>query len=173
MSVIAGNVVALFASLLMVGSSYVKDKVKSLWVSTIQLVFNVIAGILLGAYTAVVVNVIGIPRNILAAKDRLTRVSKVCLIVVSTVCAIAFNQHGVLGFLPVINTAIYILLLDYAKGAWFKWLTIFCLVLWAVYDCITLNFVSMSFDIASVVAAVVAVVRILRDKNKGGDEQVA
>lgn len=163
MRILIGNIIALIASLIMVASSYVKDKKNSLYVGSIQLMFNAIAGFVLEAYSAVVVNLIGIPRNLLAARGSLTVVDKVVIVGMSTGCSVLFNQHGALGLLPVISAIVYTLLLDRVKPLAYKALTIFTLVLWAIYDCITFNFVSMAFDIASLIAATIAIVRIKRD----------
>lgn len=160
MDILVGNVIAFIASLMMVWASYIKDKRKSLMVNAAQLVVAATAGVVLKAYSAVIVDILGIPRNLLVAYDKTTPFSKAALVWCSVVFYMLFGTSGVIGVFPFIVLIAHILLLDIVNPIQYKYLTIVSAILWATYDFITHNYVGSAFDIATMIAATIAVVRI-------------
>ena len=168
MDILVGNAIAFVASLMMVIASYIKDKKKSLLVNAAQLVVAATAGVVLGAYSAVIVNILGIPRNLLVAYNKMTPFSKSVLIWCSLVLYILFGTSGVFGLFPFIVLLAHILLLDIVNPIQYKYLTIVSAILWATYDFITHNYVASAFDVATLVAAVIAVIRLRKNNTNGG-----
>lgn len=160
MNILVGNMITLVASLMMVIASYIKDKQKSLLVNAVQLIVAAASGVALGAYSAVIVNLLGIPRNLLVAYDKMTSFSKSVLIWFAVAFYLLFGTSGVFGLFPFIVLIAHILLLDIVNPIQYKYLTIVSAVLWATYDFITHNYVASVFDVATLVAATIAVVRL-------------
>lgn len=163
-NLLIGNIVALIASILMVIGGYIKSKEKTLFVQTIQITLNTISCFVLGAISGSVVNLLSIPRNILAYKNKLTFPIKLIILLSTTTLSIYVNKNGIIGYLPIISTIIYILLMDKLKEDHFKMLIIFTLILWGIHDFMVKSYVSSIFDVISIITSFIAIYRIRKDK---------
>ena len=165
--IIIGNIVALIASLVMVYSGILKSKKKMLYAQTIQIGLFVLSNFLLGGITGAIINIFSCVRNILCYKDKLDLRAKIILIFLSMAISIIFNNLGAIGLLPVISTVIYIILMNTKDIIKFKWLNIFTMLMWLIYDLFIKSYTSAVFDFMGIVANMVSIIQIsLKDKER-------
>ena len=166
MQIFIGNVVALIASIIMIYTGYIKNKNRIIFVQTIQIILMVISNLILGGLTGAISNIVGCIRNILCYKDKLNKVAKIILIVVAIILSFSFNNLGILGLLPLISTVTYIVLMDIKDVVKFKYLIIFTMILWFVYDLYIKSYTSACFDFMTLVVSVISIVQIKNNKVK-------
>ena len=160
MTLIIGNVIALVASILMVLAGLQKKKNKILFIQIIQIFLTIISNLVLGGYTGAIVNAISLVRDILLYKNKMSAKEKVLLIILSIGLSIAFNNLGIIGLLPLIATVVYILFMNTKNVIKFKYLIIFSMLMWLIYDLTIKSYVSGVFDILSVFANIFAIIQI-------------
>lgn len=163
MLLIVGNLIALIASILMVYSGILKEKKKILFVQTIQIGLSVLSNIVLGGITGAIINGISMIRNIICYKDKLGLKEKIIITVLSVVLSIIVNNLGVIGFLPVISTIVYIWLMNIKDVKKFKLLIIFTMFMWFIYDFTIKSYTSTIFDILTIISNMISLVYV---KNK-------
>ena len=163
MQIVIGNIIALIASIIMVYSGYLKEKKKILYTQTIQIGLSVLSNIILGGITGAIINVISCIRNILCYKEKLNNVAKFILIVLATVLSLCFNNLGLIGLLPLISTITYVLLMNIKDVIKYKYLNIFTMIIWLIYDLYIKSYTSACFDFMNIVANIVSIIQI---KNK-------
>lgn len=166
MAVILGNVVSLVASLIMVSIGYIKSREKTVFWQTIQIALNALSCFLLDAYVGCIINVLSIPRNILAYKGKLRWFVKLIIMTATLALSIRFNEKGVIGYLPLISTVSYIWLMDKLDDKYFKMLSIFTLIWWSIHDLYVQSYVGFLFDVGAAVTTAIAIARITRDEKK-------
>ena len=163
--IIIGNIIALIASIIMVYSGFLKQKKTILYAQTIQIGLSVLSNIVLGGITGAIINALSCVRNILCYKNKLYLKSKIILIFLATTLSLMFNNLGVIGLLPVISTITYILLMNTKDIIKFKWLIIFTMLMWLIYDLFIKSYTSAIFDFMNIVANIISIIQI-RLQNK-------
>lgn len=164
--IVIGNIIALIASIIMVYSGLLKQKKKILYTQTIQILLAVISNIVLGGITGAIINALSCVRNILCYKEKLDGKAKIILILLSTILSIMFNNLGFIGLLPVISTVTYILLMNTKDVIKFKWLIIFTMFMWLIYDLYIKSYTSAIFDFLSIMANSISIIQIKLKHNK-------
>jgi len=159
-NIIIGNIIALIASLIMVYTGLIKKKEKIIYVQTIQIGLSVLSNIVLGGITGAIINTISCIRNILCYKEKLGQKSKVLIIISSITLSLAFNNLGIIGLLPVISTIAYTLLMNMKNVVKFKYLTIFTMLLWFIYDLYIKSYTSSIFDFMSIITNTIAIFKL-------------
>ena len=163
MNIIAGNIIALIGSLLMVYSGIIKDKKKILFVQSIQILLFIISNLVLGGITGAIINLIGFIRNILCYYDKYNNIEKFIITSVSIALTIIFNNLGIVGYLPLIAIVAYNIFMTTKNIYLFKSLIIFTMVMWAIYDFTIKSYTSFAFDIFTLIANIISIYNI---KNK-------
>lgn len=158
-----GNIVALIASLIMVYTGFIKTKQKILYAQSVQIGLLVVSNLVLGGYTGAVINAVGIVRNILCFYNKFGIKEKIFITILSAVLTVAFNNLGVIGYLPLIAIVVYTWLITIKDVVRFKLLIIFTLILWAIYDFTVRSYTACAFDLFSIVTTVISIISI---KNK-------
>ena len=166
MNVLIANIVALIASIIMVSIGLIKKKKKIIYVQTIQIALFVLSNIILGAISGIIINSISCIRNILCYKNKLTTKVKISIIVLSTILTIIFNNQGVIGFLPLISSIIYIAYMDLKSVVKYKRVLMITLALWLVYDFYIMSYTSALFDLISIISAGVGIYQLSKKRRK-------
>lgn len=162
-TVIIGNFIAFIAAIIMVISGYVKSKQATLFLQIIETLFDALACFVLGAISGGIVSLFSVIRSALAYKDKFN-VSIKCLIIISVAYfSIAFNQNSWIGYLPLLAFIIYTIFIDKTEKEKFKILTIVSLSLWVIHDFVMKAYISVVFDIGSIVTSLIAVYRIRKE----------
>lgn len=160
MYVVIGNIIALVASIIMVYTGILKSKKKIIYFQTIQLVLFVISNIILGGISGAIINAISCIRNILCYKNRLNALAKIFISVASIILIIFFNNLGIVGLMPLIATLSYIWLMTIKDIKKFKYLTMFNMLLWLIYDLYIKSYTSAIFDFLNIIANFVSIMKI-------------
>lgn len=167
--IIIGNIIALIASIIMVYSGFLKQKKTILYSQTIQIGLSVLSNIVLGGITGAIINALSCVRNILCYKDKLDLKAKIILIFLATTLSLMFNNLGVIGLFPVISTITYILLMNTKDIIKFKWLIVFTMLMWLIYDLFIKSYTSAIFNFMNIVANIISIIQIrLQNKKELG-----
>ena len=158
--IIIGNIVALIASLLMVYSGIAKKKKDILIIQNFQMGLLALSNLILGGITGCIINIIGVIRNTLCYYNKFNLLAKIILIIASGVLTIAFNNLGIIGYLPFIAIAVYTWLINIKDVVKFKILIIFTLVLWVIYDFTVKSYTATLFDMFTIISNVIAIMSI-------------
>lgn len=150
----------------MVYSGFLKKK-KFLYAQTIQIGLSVLSNLILGGITGAIINALSCIRNILCYKNKLNIIAKIILILFSIILSIMFNNLGVIGLFPVIITVTYILLMNIKDVVKFKWLIIFTMLMWLIYDVYIKSYTSTIFDFMNIVANIISIIQINNNKKQG------
>lgn len=158
--IIIGNIIALIASLLMVYSGIIKQKKKILYVQTIQISLSILSNIVLGGVVGAIINGLSCIRNILCYKDKLGLKEKIIITILALVLSLRFNNLGMIGVLPLISTITYLWLMNVKNVIKFKYLIIFTMILWCIYDFTIKSYSSSVFDFMTVITNTYSIMKI-------------
>ena len=159
-TMVTGNLISLIAAFFTVSSSWSKDRKRIFLYQAMQCFLLAIANIFFLSVSGTTTYALCAFRNLFIAYDRFT--NKVCIIFLISVTAIGFfaNNRGMIGYLPILTTALYTVICFYAKETKpIKLNIIFNLTLWAIYDIAIHDFVSFTVDTVSAGTAVVSLFR--------------
>ena len=165
-NIIIGNIIELIASILMVISGLQKKKKTILFIQIIQIALSVISNIVLGGYTGAVINAISCVRDILCYKDKLGTKEKIIIIILAIGLTIIFNNLSLIGLLPLIATIVYISFMNTKDVVKFKFLVIFSMIMWLVYDLYIKSYTSGIFDFLSITANIIAIYQLQKNNKK-------
>ncbi|MCX4365260.1 MAG: YgjV family protein [Bacilli bacterium] len=166
MFLIIGNIIALIASIFMVIAGLLNDRRQILVVQIIQMTLFIISNVVLGGYTAVVVNAISIVRNIVAYKGKLTNNVSYFLLVLTTIFTLIFNNHFIIGLLPLVGTIVFTLNLNNKNITKLKLALSFSMLMWLIFDLYIKSFSSALFDFLSMAAGIMTIYQIKNKKGK-------
>ena len=99
-------------------------------------------------------------RNIICYKGKLGTVWKIILTAASIIIPAIFNNLGLIGFLPVISTVVYIWLMNTKNVIHFKLLIIFTAVMWMTYELNIMLYTSAVFNFMTIIANIISIIRI-------------
>ena len=159
-NLIIGNIIALIGSLIMVYSGIIKNKKKIIYAQTIQIMLFSVSNFILGGITGALVNLVCCVRNILCYKNKLGNKEKTILLLVVAVLSIYFNTQGIIGYIPLISTIVYTLFMNTKDVLKFKYLVIFSMFTWFIYDIFIKSYTSAIFDFFSVISNAIAIYEI-------------
>lgn len=166
-TILIANAIALIASLLMVYTGYIKKKEKILFFQTIQIGLSVISNLILGGITGAIINALGLIRNILCYKEKLNKIAQIILIILSIVLGVYFNNLALIGLLPIISNVVYIVFMNIKDVIKFKYLIIFTMTMWLVYDIYIMSYTSAVFDLGNIIANIISIIQIKKSVKKG------
>jgi hypothetical protein len=159
-NILLGNIVALTGALCMVFAGLLKTRKKILLLQCLQFALLGASNLILGAYTAVTSNLVGIVRNIFGVRHEFTVSWKVAFIVLQVVLALVFSVSGWISILPVIATCVFTWFLDAKNGVTLKVVIILTTVCWVIYDYVFQNYVTLFFDLAAIVTNIIGIISI-------------
>ncbi len=164
MLIIWGNIVSLVACTIMVLIGFIKNKDKIIAAQLVQFSLMAVSNFLLGALGGVVANIISIVRNIIIAKKGCSKGIKIALILIQTALSIGTVTLNPISWFPIIATSMFTWYIDTKNIFLFKWIMIITLVMWAVYDLSHQNYVSVWFDICTIISTGVSMVKIKKEQ---------
>lgn len=164
-TVLLGNIVALIGAALMVSTGFLKTKKQILAAQCFQYGVLSASNAILGAFTGITANVIGIARNLFCMKREFTVPWKLAFIAAQLALLFAFNSDGWLGLLPAAATCVYTWFLDLKDERKLKLVIILTILCWAVYDFLFRNYVTFAFDLGTVVSNTVGIITLRKAEN--------
>lgn len=159
-TVLLGNIVALIGAALMVSTGFLKAKKQILVAQCFQYGVLSASNAILGAFTGITANVIGIARNLFCMKREFTVPWKLAFIAAQLALLFAFNADGWLGLLPAAATCVYTWFLDLKDERKLKLVIILTVLCWAVYDFLFRNYVTFAFDLGTVASNTVGIITL-------------
>lgn len=166
-TILIANAIALIASLLMVYTGYINKKEKILFFQTIQIGLSVISNLILGGITGAIINALGLIRNILCYKEKLNKIAQIILIILSILLGVYFNNLALIGLLPIISNVVYIVFMNIKDVIKFKYLIIFTMTMWLIYDIYIMSYTSAVFDLGNIIANIISIIQIKKSTKKG------
>lgn len=160
---IIGNIVALIAASIQFIVGIIKDRKKIIYVQTIQFFAFAISTFILGGISGAIANIIGAIRNILSYKEKLTNLAIFFIILISTILILMFNNLGVIGLLPLINTIIYTIFINEKNLLKFKILFTITIVFWLIYDIAIKSYASVFFDFFAISGSLITTYQIYKN----------
>ena len=112
-------------------------------------------------------NVISIIGNVLCYFDKLYLIPKILMTLASIIVVTLLNMQGIIGFLPLVAIITYLWLMNLKDITHFKLLIVFVMILWIIYDISIKSYTSTAFDVITVIANIVAIIKIQIAKKKG------
>ena len=164
-TVLLGNIVALIGAALMVSTGFLKTKKQILAAQCFQYGVLSASNAILGAFTGITANIIGIARNLFCMKREFTVPWKLAFIAAQLALLFAFNADGWLGLLPAAATCVYTWFLDLKDERKLKLVIILTVLCWAVYDFLFRNYVTFAFDLGTVVSNTVGIITLRKAEN--------
>ncbi|MCD8014950.1 MAG: YgjV family protein [Lachnospiraceae bacterium] len=158
----AGNIMSLIGSLLMVSIGFINDKKKFLLAQCGQFTIMAIGNLFLGAYAGTISNVIGIVRNLTFSRTASTNALKVFFIIAQLTITLANGIHSAVELCPVFSTIIFTGSIDAKSTVRFKIILILAQVFWMIYDFYYHNYTAFLFDILTVLSNVCGVAALIR-----------
>ena len=162
MALIIGNIIALIGSILMVYVGVIKDKKGILFVQSLQIALLAISNLVLNGISGFIINTINFIRNIICYKEALSLKVKILLSIISIILTIYFNNHGLLGYLPLISGFIYLWFMTVKDVIKFKILIIVSVVFWLIYDFIIQSYTASVFDLITIIISSISVIKLKR-----------
>ena len=164
MEILIGNVIALIASLIMVGIGLVRNKKRIIYFQSIQIGLFVLSNFILGGYTGAIINVLNFIRNIICYKDKLGTKEKGIIGLLSIVLTVLFNNLGIIGYLPLLASLIYLFLMNTKGVVKFKFVMIITMIMWLIYDITIKSYTSASFDALTILTTYISIWQIRKKK---------
>ena len=85
---------------------------------------------------------------------------KIIITVLAITLSLKFNNLGLIGLFPLISTISYVWLMNTQNIIKFKWLIVFTMLMWLIYDLCIKSFTSAIFDFANIVANFISIFQI-------------
>lgn len=162
-SILLGNGIALFGAVLMAAIGLIKQRKHILAAQCVQFGIMGIANLILDGINGFVSALVSITRNLICLKWELTTPIKIGIISIQAVLALSIDRSGVIGILPGLSACICTWFLDTTDEIKLK-VVIIAQVCWLIYDRSILNYVSFVFDIITILANLVGIVLIVRQR---------
>ena len=132
---IIGNFLALLSVIFVFISVVKKKKADLIWWQLLNVLFCTFSSVTLFAYAALSTNIVALIRNALACKKKLTPQMTLILSVLCVVIGWYVNNLGIIGWLAIIASTGYTILMYTTKNAQqMRYAVIFSSVLWLIHD---------------------------------------
>ena len=163
---LAAQVLSFIGYVLMVVTGYIKKEKKMLRTQDVQLVFIIAMGVLLNAFSGIIINSIQIIKNEIYLRGKLNKYSKAVIVGLGIVMTLIFNNGGIAGWLPAVNLFIFTYFLGMGGAMGIKALIFITTCGWAIYDFSITNYVGFVFDILTLISCIIGVIRLKNENNK-------
>jgi hypothetical protein len=157
------QVLSLIGYTLMVITGYIKKEKKMLRTQDVQLLFIIAMGVLLNAFSGIIINTVQIIKNEIYLRGKLNKYTKACIVGLGIVMTLIFNNGGIAGWLPAVNLFIFTYFLGMGGAIGIKILIFITTCGWGVYDFSIKNYVGFIFDILTIISCIIGIIRLKRD----------
>lgn len=167
--IIVGEIFSLLAALCLAYSTFSNKKNKLIFWQAVNAIFYGLSNLFLGAYSAVVTNILTLFRNTLQVKHRLNRNFTIIICLLMAIVGIIFNNKAWLGLLPIIASVTYticVYILDSAQQM--RIALVINLVQWVIFDFLVKAYPMFIMDIIIIVVTLINIARYRekKDNNK-------
>ena len=162
--ILLGNGIALFGAVLMAATGLIKPRKHILVAQCVQFEITGIANLILGGLNGFVSALVSITHNLICLKRELTTPIKIGVIFIQAVLTLSINHSSIIGIMPELSACIYTWFLDVKDEIKLKVVIIISQVCWLIYDLSILNYVSFAFDIITILANLIGIVTIIKQR---------
>ena len=157
------QVLSLIGYTLMVITGYIKKEKKMLRTQDVQLLFIIAMGVLLNAFSGIIINTVQIIKNEIYLRGKLNKYTKAAIVGHGIVMTLIFNNGGIAGWLPAVNLFIFTYFLGMGGAIGIKILIFITTCGWGVYDFSIKNYVGFIFDILTIISCIIGIIRLKKD----------
>jgi hypothetical protein len=157
------QVLSLIGYTLMVITGYIKKEKKMLRTQDVQLIFIIAMGVLLNAFSGIIINTVQIIKNEIYLRGKLNKYTKAAIVGLGIVMTLIFNNGGIAGWLPAVNLFIFTYFLGMGGAIGIKILIFITTCGWGVYDFSIKNYVGFIFDILTIISCIIGIIRLKKD----------
>lgn len=157
------QVLSVIGYTLMVITGYIKKEKKMLRTQDVQLLFIIAMGVLLNAFSGIIINTVQIIKNEIYLRGKLNKYTKACIVGLGIVMTLIFNNGGIAGWLPAVNLFIFTYFLGMGGAIGIKILIFITTCGWGVYDFSIKNYVGFIFDILTIISCIIGIIRLKKD----------
>ena len=130
-----GNFFSLLSAICIAVSAAKKSKADFMWWQIGDTFFGIFANIALFTYSALVISIICLIRNVLSYCNKLTKNITLLLLVLSVIIGLYANNRGIIGWFPVVASASYTVFIYTTKNEQqMRYALIFNMLLWLVHN---------------------------------------
>lgn len=134
-ALILGNIFSFLYAVCIAISVVKKNKTDLIMWQVLDIIFNMSSNLVLHAYAALASNSIGLVRNFLAYKGKLSRNITYTLFVLTIVLGVWNNNLGLIGWLPIIASSSYTICMYTTKNdQQMRWALVPNLTMWVIHD---------------------------------------
>lgn len=146
---IVGNILSFIGVVFLALSSVVADKKRTIFYQIFDCFFATVSNIVLGGFSGAMVCLAALIRNALVYFDKNNRLLMVIIAIAMTIGGALVNQHGIIGWLPIIASIQYTLWLGwgFTSNKSVKLALAINLAIWAVYDAVIMAFPALTADL--------------------------
>ena len=163
---IAGNIVSFLGCLLMVCIGLIKKKRTMLAVQCGQFALMGTGNFLLGSASGGISNIVAIVRIWAFGKFKVTVWLKLGFLALQAGLTALFGADTWIEWIPFFSMILYTWYLDTDNPILFKLVNIAGVAMWVVHDLHYHNYVTVVFNIATVISTTIGIALLLRDKKK-------
>lgn len=160
MKIVIANFIMLAGCILLVIAGAAKKARHTVILQTVQLFLAATANFILGGYTGATLNIVSIIRNIIVLKGKYTMLVRIGFVLIMIAAGIYTNNRGLLGYGIILGNAVFTACLGIEREEILKLALAFCILWWAMYDLMNMNYVGAVFDIATFVSSIIGFIRI-------------
>lgn len=164
--VIIGNIVSLVACTLMVIIGFIKKKETILVAQTVQFMLMALSNFILGGFGGAIANGISIVRNLIIIKWKCNVPIKLAMIATQVALSIPTVTSNPITWLPIFAAGLFTWYIDTKCVIKFKAVMIITLFMWTAYDLFHLNYVSVAFDIFTIISTAISICHIKKSEQK-------
>ena len=170
--IILANVLSGIGMLLNLISVAMKTKRKMVIVQTFQNLFVTDGQLCLQGYAGAIQDGVAAVRNVFVLKGWDKKPVKVFFVLIAFVLGMVFNNSGLIGYLVVVVATIYAaaVVADQANEKTLKFIMLFSCVIWGLYDFSLQNYVKALGNLASLIMAIIYLLRHKEGKLWGKEE---
>lgn len=163
--IIIGEIFSLLAALCLAYSTFSNKKNKMILWQAINAIFYGLSNLFLGAYSAVVTNILTLFRNTLQVKNKLDRNFTIIICLLMTIVGIIFNNREWLGLLPIVASVSYTICVYVLKSAQqMRIALIVNLLQWMIIDFLVKSYPMFIMDIIIIIVTFINIVRYKKEK---------
>lgn len=158
--IIIGNLFSMASMTLIMIGGLVKTKSRFILIQMIHNMLSVISGVFLLAPTAAITASTSCIRDYITYREKMTFRISIIIASITVIMSIIYNRGELFGYLPLIAMIPYAFLIAKANDIQTKFLTIYTMILWCIYDFGTKNYVGSLFDIITITTCINGIMQL-------------
>ncbi|MDE6427215.1 MAG: YgjV family protein [Ruminococcus sp.] len=152
--IIIGNFFSMGSMILIMVGGLVKTKSRFILIQLIHNILAVVSGLLICAPTAVISAATSCVRDYITYKNKMTFNISLIIAAMTVIMAVVCNGAEMFGYVPLIAMIPYAFLIAKTDNIQTKFLTIYTMILWCIYDFGTKNYIGSIFDVITITTCI-------------------